>query len=52
MAIADIILENKLMSKKDLDRILDPKKLTKPSSVDRVVKGKIQRNKYFKEFVD
>ncbi len=48
--LTDVIIENKVMEKADLKKILDPKAMTEPGLVDRELQMRIQSSESFKLF--
>jgi len=51
MKIKDVVLEKKLINKKDLDRILSPAAMTKPAKIDKKLVEKIKQSKSYQEFL-
>ncbi len=49
-AIKEVILDLSIMDKKDLSKILDPRKMTKPCIVDRKILKRVQENKNYIRF--
>ncbi|MBS3127545.1 aspartate ammonia-lyase [Candidatus Woesearchaeota archaeon] len=51
MRIKDVILEKKLIDKKDIDRILSPAAMTKPNKINKKLVEKIKKSKNYQEFL-
>ncbi|HLD81219.1 MAG TPA: aspartate ammonia-lyase [archaeon] len=49
-SVKDVILENQLMSKADLDKVLDIESLTKPGEVDAGLAEKVKKSKAYEKF--
>lgn len=48
--LTDVIIENKVMEKSDLGKILDPKAMTEPGLVDTELQRRINSSESFKQF--